>query len=331
MNLDVTYCESSVVSSWPQKVFRAPAADGEWNSLLSDIMQPGDLTIRTPLHGPGTASTARLLGGGMIADLRMPALKVVHRAEHVARSQEQEVLVNIVKDGAGELVQANTQLKFQIGDVTFRNAHEPSSVAFSGASVHLIAIRVPVARWQGYLPSTLCQPVLAPASHSLTCAINELVRQMESGLADCRASAVAALEQSFVLMLGAACTQFYEGAADLVSRPESVRWCQIHDYIDAHLSEATLTPADCAVALQISERYLYRVLAQHGDRFSRILQRKRLDVCAERLRDPKYNRYQIASIAYQCGFKDPAHFSRVFSKRFGVSPRAWRAYEDLAI
>ncbi|WP_429282844.1 AraC family transcriptional regulator [Paraburkholderia sp. GAS41] len=59
--------------------------------------------------------------------------------------------------------------------------------------------------------------------------------------------------------------------------------------------------------------------------------RKRLDASAERLRDPRFNRYKITSIAYQRGFKDPAHFSRVFSKRFGVTPRAWRACEGMSI
>ncbi|MBA9949123.1 MULTISPECIES: helix-turn-helix domain-containing protein [Burkholderia] len=331
MNRDVADGAPSAVSSWPQKVFCVPAADGEWNSLLSDIMQPGDLTIEGRAQRPGVATTARLLGGGVIADLRMPALKVVHRSEHVARSQEQEVLVNIVKDGAGELVQGSNRLLFRTGDVTFRNAHEPSSVEFSGSSVHLIAIRVPISRWQGYFAATLRSPVLAPRTHALTLAVNQLVLQMETGLADCQLAAVAALEQSFVLMLGAACLQFYAGTTGAAPRPEGVRWRQIHDYIDAHLYDATLAPAECARALRISERYLYRVLAQHGDRFSKILQRKRLDMSAERLRDPRYGRYQIASVAYQCGFKDPAHFSRIFSKRFGVSPREWRAYKDLTI
>jgi AraC family transcriptional regulator, positive regulator of tynA and feaB len=106
---------------------------------------------------------------------------------------------------------------------------------------------------------------------------------------------------------------------------------QIHDYIETHLCDPTLTPKDCAQALQISERYLYRILASHGERFSEIQLRERLDASAERLRDPRFSRYQIASIAYQCGFKDPAHFSRVFSKRFGVTPSAWRAYDGMSI
>jgi AraC family transcriptional regulator, positive regulator of tynA and feaB len=327
--------DPTALSSGLFKVFRAPSEDVEWDAILSDIMSPGDLTIDPRARYSGAATTARLSGGGVIAELRMPALAVEHRTEHVGHSGEQEVLVHLVLDGSGSLEQDNTRFGFQVGDITFRNAHQPSKVQFSGTGVHLIALRLPLSRWQGYVPATLRGPALAPHDHSLTQTVNAFVRQMGSGLPDCNRVALAALEQSFVLLLGAACQQFHPNLpADNTqseTQSESIRRRQIHDYIEAHLFDPAVTPKECAEALRISERYLYRVLASHGERFSQIQLRKRLDASAERLRDPRFSRYQIASIAYQCGFKDPAHFSRVFSKRFGVTPRAWRAYEGMSI
>ena len=32
----------------------------------------------------------------------------------------------------------------------------------------------------------------------------------------------------------------------------------------------------------------------------------------------------VSEIAFEVGFKDPAHFTRAFSEEFGVSPREWR-------
>ncbi|HXZ06561.1 MAG TPA: helix-turn-helix domain-containing protein [Paraburkholderia sp.] len=325
MNTDPT-----VLSSWVN-VFRAPAEEAGWDAILSDIMQPGHLKIDPRARFDGAATTARLSGGGVIADLRMPAMEVVHQTEHVIHSTEREVLVHLVLEGSGTLEQENTRFRFQVGDITFRSAHQPSKVQFCGTSVHLIALRLPLSRWQGYLPATLRGPALAPHDHSLTQTVNAFVHQMENGSPDCNRTALAALEQSFVLLLGAACQQFHPHLSADNAQSEGVRWRQIHDYIDTHLFDAELTPKDCAEALQISERYLYRVLAGHGERFSQIQLRKRLDASAERLRDPRFSRYQIASIAYQCGFKDAAHFSRVFSKRFGVTPRAWRAYDGMSI
>lgn len=294
-------------------------------------MQPGDLTIDPHVRHAGAATTARLSGSGVIADLHMPALEVEHRTEHVILSKEREVLVHLVREGSGTLEQENTELHFQAGDITFRDAHRPSKVRFSGTSVHLIALRLPLARWDGYGPVTLHGPALAPRDHSLTQTVNAFVQQMEHGLKDCDRVALAAFEQSFVLLLGAACQQFHSNPPAGSGQSEGVRWRQIHDYIETHLFDPALTPKDCATALEISERYLYRVLANHGERFSEIQLRKRLDASAERLRDPRFSKYQIASIAWQCGFKGPAHFSRAFLKRFGVTPRAWRAYDGMSI
>jgi signal transduction histidine kinase/CheY-like chemotaxis protein/AraC-like DNA-binding protein len=34
--------------------------------------------------------------------------------------------------------------------------------------------------------------------------------------------------------------------------------------------------------------------------------------------------YSISAIGYDCGFNDPAYFSRIFKQEFGVSPQVWR-------
>ena len=34
----------------------------------------------------------------------------------------------------------------------------------------------------------------------------------------------------------------------------------------------------------------------------------------------------LSSIALACGFADQSHFTRVFTRRVGLSPGAWRKY-----
>jgi AraC-like DNA-binding protein len=51
---------------------------------------------------------------------------------------------------------------------------------------------------------------------------------------------------------------------------------------------------------------------------------KRLEAAQAMLLCESYREQAIASIAYQCGFKDPAHFSRLFKARYGASPRNCR-------
>jgi AraC-like DNA-binding protein len=51
------------------------------------------------------------------------------------------------------------------------------------------------------------------------------------------------------------------------------------------------------------------------------LRRKRLDYSAALLRTSKMN---VTEIAFECGFEDVSHFSRVFKERFDVSPISYR-------
>jgi AraC family transcriptional regulator, transcriptional activator of pobA len=47
-------------------------------------------------------------------------------------------------------------------------------------------------------------------------------------------------------------------------------------------------------------------------------------VVREARRNLAYTTLGVATIAYALGFADPAHFSRVFSRTTGLSPRAFR-------
>ena len=317
--------EQPVVPPWPHRLLRAPSSASEWEPLLAQVMQPGELTARSrPLSG--SLATAQLLGGGVMSDLTMPPLKVVHRGEHLGHASNREVLVHIVREGAGHVYQSGRAFRFNTGDITFRHAYLPSIVDFAEPT-RVIALRLPVSRWQGYLPSAIGGAGIACRDHALTRTVHGFVRQIEEGFGELDGAAMVALEQAFVLMLGATCRQFDPQSSMPASARYPVRRQQVHDYIDAHLFDAALSPVACAQALDISERYLHKVLSEHDERFSHIVQSRRLDASAARLRDPRFNQSRISSVAYQCGFKDAAHFSRAFSTRFGMAPRVWRAQQ----
>jgi Transcriptional regulator containing an amidase domain and an AraC-type DNA-binding HTH domain len=99
------------------------------------------------------------------------------------------------------------------------------------------------------------------------------------------------------------------------------------EHIRQHLFEADmLSPSSCAKHLGISESYMHRLFAQRGLRFSRYILDQRLDAAYVLLQNKTLRTNNtIASIAYQCGFKDPGHFSRVFKQRFNASPRDYRS------
>ncbi len=74
----------------------------------------------------------------------------------------------------------------------------------------------------------------------------------------------------------------------------------------------------------MSEATLRRWLSKSGNGFAKILLHARLEHGLGLL---QMTDAPISQIALDCGFKTPSHFSSVFSKRFGINPKAIRHAE----
>lgn len=80
-----------------------------------------------------------------------------------------------------------------------------------------------------------------------------------------------------------------------------------------------------AKEIGISKRYLQSLLAESGTGFVQELNSVRLIQASEMLLDLNSADLPISDIAYRVGILDPAYFARIFKKRFGMTPRAWRS------
>jgi AraC-like DNA-binding protein len=96
-------------------------------------------------------------------------------------------------------------------------------------------------------------------------------------------------------------------------------------FIDAHISEPTLGPANVALAMGISVRHLHRLFSVTGSTLGDCIRARRLEQCRNDLTHPRFREKTITEIAFSWGFSDAAHFSHSFKKQFGLSPRAFRA------
>ena len=99
---------------------------------------------------------------------------------------------------------------------------------------------------------------------------------------------------------------------------------QVIAYMYSHISES-LTTKNYAELLHVSENYLIRLFTSNtgispGDYFMNI----KINNAISLLESTKKS---ISEIADSLGFSDPLYFSRVFRKRVGVSPRAFRNKE----
>ncbi|HGH3105653.1 TPA: helix-turn-helix domain-containing protein, partial [Acinetobacter baumannii] len=71
-------------------------------------------------------------------------------------------------------------------------------------------------------------------------------------------------------------------------------------------------------------RHLYRLFLQENLSINKYIQLKRLEKVKADLLDKKNKQNSIAQIALKWGFWDGAHFSKIFKKTYGISPKEFR-------
>lgn len=98
---------------------------------------------------------------------------------------------------------------------------------------------------------------------------------------------------------------------------------RIRAYIEQNLHRETLTPELIVRELAISRSQLYRQFESFGG-VRHYMRRRRLRQSLLAICDPLQSGQRIADIAYEKGFSDEAHFSRLFREAFGLSPREAR-------
>jgi AraC-like DNA-binding protein len=123
-------------------------------------------------------------------------------------------------------------------------------------------------------------------------------------------------------LLGLA-TGFHESPESSRHRGQLAR--KILRRIESGYADPDLSPEAVAGEVGISKRYLQTLLAGSGTSFVQELNATRLDRASDMLADPRADGLPVAEIAFRAGFLDAGYFTRLFRKRFGITPREWRA------
>ena len=89
--------------------------------------------------------------------------------------------------------------------------------------------------------------------------------------------------------------------------------------ISAQIRNPELSTATLCAALGLSRSSLYRLFKPLGG-VEAYIREQRLKRCAMDLADPLYKHKKIYEIAYDWGFANETHFSRVFREKFGIAP-----------
>jgi AraC family transcriptional activator of tynA and feaB len=93
---------------------------------------------------------------------------------------------------------------------------------------------------------------------------------------------------------------------------------EIHRYVKTHLQDPALGPDSIAWAHALSVRALHALFEGSGESVAGLVRHQRLARCFEDLQQPSAG--SVTEIAFRWGFRDAAHFSRVFKREFQSTP-----------
>ncbi len=103
---------------------------------------------------------------------------------------------------------------------------------------------------------------------------------------------------------------------------EGIFMLRVKEVLQDHIDDESFDVNRLAALFGISRTQLYRkVKALTGHSTSELIQKLRLNRAKELLLNTQLN---ISEIGYEVGFKDPAYFSRMFSREVGSTPSSFR-------
>ena len=98
---------------------------------------------------------------------------------------------------------------------------------------------------------------------------------------------------------------------------------QAEELLKIHFAE-NFSLAEAAKTLHCNQEYLGRIFHCHyQETFAARLNRLRVEYAAKLLLDTNQS---VKEILGECGFNDPAYFRRVFFRRYGTTPSAFRKF-----
>jgi AraC-like DNA-binding protein len=188
----------------------------------------------------------------------------------------------------------------------------------------VLHVTVPWHILSGFVPGNAGPGVFIPAARPAVAIVEKILTHVfedDGGLPD---DTVRTLVETAFTVVGHA----VRGEREALPPRQTVVEKRLQDvmrFIEVHLSDPNLSVAMVARGCGISPRYLSSLLKQNATSFSQLMWDRRLEQARHCISRSDPRDISISAIAYDVGFKSPAHFSRMFKRTFHVNPSNYRS------
>ena len=293
-----------------------------WQAALAEELPALQCSVAEPTSFRCNAMFGRLCGNPL-AEWRTDACRLAHRAAE-AGDPADAGFVHVLWQLAGRsrIAQGPAHAALETGQWSLCDGTRDFAIDFEHAARCLL-IQVPRAQCIGWLSAVgglAAQPLAAGGPAHIAMAILLALLRDVNRLDD---ESERTLHESVVALIDRALIAELDLRGLSVQSQRSLQLAQVQAYMLERLSDQALTVDRVAVAFGMSRRNLYNVFAPLGVTPRAFIQNAKLDRACALLDHPSWRHAPVARIATQCGFADPAHFTRAFHARHGAAPSAW--------
>jgi AraC-like DNA-binding protein len=310
------------MESFSTRGLPAPRKIAYWNALNSEAFAAMEITPRDVAAFDGDLRREPI-GPLTLMDVQSDAVRIRHTRSHVARvSTPSYLLLTPLRGDFQMQLEHQPPRRVATGEYCLLDHGQPYELQH-GDAVRVLCLDMPRTALDALLPRprTAVGRIMR-ADTSLSRLLAVLLREIAGELAPGTAAPCApALAQGLLGFVAAA----YSAEADESLTATEARCRALFACIDARLQDPELLPADIAREAGISPRRLRALLAAGGESFCAYVLRRRLERCAGLLRDVRWRGCSITEIAFRSGFNNATHFGYAFKKRYGCTPREFRA------
>ncbi len=289
-----------------------------WSDQLATLCGRA-ATLRFSDDGFHASIKIRDVGGIGIGYLSHNASEIAHDKRALTNGRCGHMMLVVQLGGRAILTQGNTDTEINANDIAIIDTFRPFTCRFEGTNRQLAA----------YIPA---------AELMTRCPANAFARpQLWSGR-----YGLGGLARSTLMTIARSADRFEDDDAiharetligivkhiverDRLPRSDSAPNLlpdrRIRAFIDAHLADPDLGPAQIAAGCGISIRRLHRSFVDTDWSVCSWIRDQRLARCRKDLLDRAKDDLSITQIAFRWGFNDAAHFSRAFRNTYQKAPR----------
>ena len=289
-----------------------------WRDAICDVYVHVDVKATDPERYRGFIRETKF-GDVALTDILLSEQRIRRNRNHISRLDKECYYIQLIQKGSVSVLQRGETHRSNAARGAIFSATEQYEL-YPHGEVRSLYLELPRDEFARRFPSERIPVVAAiDTTQGLGRIATEFCAALATEAAKVEADSRAQLGNQLMDMLALTLLSGDGDTPALEGAVQQARLRSVQQWIEAHIRDADLSLERVAGANGMSLRYLHLLFERSEMSASEWIWNRRLQLCYDEI--AKSDGRSITSIAFDHGFSSSAHFSTMFRKRYGMTPR----------